>query len=156
MSEEIRIIELPPMRVVSVNGFCEEPENQAFGKIFAWAKEHGQLELQHRLFGFNNPDPTPGSRNYGYDVWMTVDESVQGEGEGKIIDFPGGLYAVMRLEVKAPGDEIPFAWQRLVKWRETSPYHMGHHQWLEEHIGPLNQMVNSLPFTLDLHLPIKK
>ncbi len=156
MSDEIRIVDLSPMRVVSVNGFCEEPESQAFEKIYAWAKEHGQLDLPHRLFGFNNPDPTPGSPRYGYDVWMTVDESVHGGGEGRIVDFPGGLYAVMRLEVNTPGDEIPSAWQRLVKWRETSPYHAGHHQWLEEHIGPLSDVVNSLPFTLDLHLPIKK
>jgi DNA gyrase inhibitor GyrI len=156
MSEEIRIVELSPMRVVSVNGFCEEPENQAFDKIFAWAKEHGQLGLTHRLFGFDNPTSSPGSPNRGYDVWMTVDESVQGDGEGRIIEFPGGLYAVMRLEVKNPWEDIPSAWQRLVKWRETSPYHVGHHQWLEEHIGPLSQAVNSLPFTLDLHLPIKK
>ena len=32
------------------------------------------LDQPGRLFGYNNPDPTPGSSNYGYDVWITVDE----------------------------------------------------------------------------------
>jgi hypothetical protein len=61
---------------------------------------------------------------------------------------------VTRLEVKNPGDEIPQAWQKLVKWMEASKYHHGRHQWLEEHIGPLDDTANELPFTLDLHLPI--
>jgi hypothetical protein len=37
---------------------------------------------------------------------------------------------------------------------EASKYHHGRHQWLEEHIGPLDGTVNAIPFTLDLHLPI--
>jgi hypothetical protein len=37
---------------------------------------------------------------------------------------------------------------------ENSKYRHSRHQWLEEHIGPLNESVNSLPFTLDLYLPI--
>lgn len=76
------------------------------------------------------------------------------DGDARILEFPGGLYAVTRIEVKDPGDEIPQAWQKLVKWMESSKYHHGPHQWLEEHIGPLDETVNELPFTLDLHLPI--
>ena len=156
MSEDdIRAVELPPLRVVCLNGFGDGPEGQAFEKTLAWAKAHNLLDLPHRLFGYNNPDPTPGSPNYGYDVWMTVDASVNADGEARIIEFPGGLYAVLRIEVKSPWDDIPAAWQRLVKWRENSPYHEGRHQWLEEHIGPLNEIVNTLPLTLDLFLPIR-
>lgn len=151
---EVRIVKLPAMRVACVNGFGEGPEGLAFEKMKAWAEAHQRLGRTYRLFGYNNPNPSPGSPNYGYDVWITVDESVQVDGEARPIEFPGGLYAVTRLEVKDPGTEIPEAWQKLVKWMESSKYHHGRHQWLEEHIGPLDDTVNSLPFTLDLYLPI--
>lgn len=151
---EVRIVKLPPMRVACVNGFGEGPEGIAFGRMQAWATAHNLLEKPHRLFGFNDPDPSPGSPNYGYDVWMTVDESVQADGEARIIEFPGGLYAVTRIDVKDPWKDIPGTWQRLFKWAENSKYRRGHHQWLEEHIGPLVDMPGEQPFTLDLHLPI--
>ena len=151
---EVRIVKLPPMRVACVNGFGAEPESLAFDKMKAWAEANQLLNKPHRLFGYNNPNPSPGSPNYGYDVWITVDETVKVEGEARPIEFPGGLYTVTRLEVKSPGNEIPEAWQKLVKWMENSKYRHGRHQWLEEHIGPLNESVNSLPFTLDLYLPI--
>jgi DNA gyrase inhibitor GyrI len=142
------------MRVACLNGFGEGPEEMAFEKMKAWATAHNLLDKPYRLFGYNNPDPSPGSPNYGYDVWITVDESVQADGEARIIDFPGGLYAVTRLEVKNPWEDIPARWQELVKWMENSKYRQGHHQWLEEHIGPLGEMGGEQSFTLDLHLPI--
>ena len=142
-------------RVICHNGFGKEPESQAFEKTAAWARKHDLIDRPHRLFGYNNPNPTPGSPNYGYDVWMTVDKTVQAEGEARIVEFTGGLYAVMRLKVTDPGDEIPKAWRKLVLWREKSRYHEGRHQWLEEHIGSIGDSVNQMPFTLDLYLPIK-
>jgi hypothetical protein len=60
----------------------------------------------------------------------------------------------MRVDVKNPYEDIPGTWQRLVKWMEAGQYHHGRHQWLEEHIGPLDDMGGDKPFTLDLHLPI--
>jgi len=151
---DVRIVKLPPMRVACVNGFGEGPEGMAFDKMKAWAEAHNLLGKPYRLFGYNNPDPSPGSPNYGYDVWITVDESVQADGEARIIEFPGGLYAVARVEVTLPGEQIGATWQKLVKWREASKYRHGKHQWLEEHIGPLDEMGGDQPFTLDLHLPI--
>lgn len=153
-TKDVRVVKLPPMRVVCVNGFGTEPEGMAFEKMKAWAGKHNLLGKPYRLFGYNNPDPSAGSPNYGYDVWITVDESVQADGDARIIEFPGGLYAVTRLEVKNPGDDIPRTWQDLVKWMEASKYSHGRHQWLEEHIGPLGDMGGNEPFTLDLHLPI--
>ena len=153
---EVRIITLPSMRVACFNGFGAGPEGQAIDKMKAWAIAHNLLDKPCRLFGYNNPDPTPGSSNYGYDVWITVDESVKADGEARIIGFPGGLYAVTRCEVNNPWEDIPRTWQNLVKWMEGSRYHQGHHQWLEEHIGPLEDMGVGQTFTLDLHLPIKE
>jgi AraC family transcriptional regulator len=155
MSEiDVHIVNLPPMRVACLNGFGEGPEGLAFDKMKAWAQAHNLLGKPHRLFGYNNPDPSPGSPNYGYDVWITVDESVQADDEAHIIKFPGGLYAVTRMEVNNASDDIPATWQKLVKWMEGSKYRHGRHQWLEEHIGPLGEMGGEQSFTLDLHLPI--
>ena len=151
---DVRIVNLPPMRVACINGFGDSPEGMAFDKMKAWAAAHKLLEKPYRLFGYNNPDPSPGSPNYGYDVWITMDEAVQADGEARIIDFAGGLYAVTRVAVDNPGEDIPATWQQLVKWMEASKYHHGHHQWLEEHIGSLDGMGGEQPFTLDLYLPI--
>jgi DNA gyrase inhibitor GyrI len=153
MSElDVKIVKLEAVRVICFNGFGEEPEGIALDKVFAWAKAHGK---NGRVFGYNNPNPAPGSPNYGYDAWMVVDESIQAEGDGRIIDFPGGLYAAARCEVKAPWDDIPGAWQKLVRWRENSRYREASHQWLEEHIAPEGESGGS-NFTLDLFLPIKE
>jgi len=156
MADEIRIVTLPPMRVACVNGFGAGPEEQAFGRMKTWAQTHGLTGKPYRLFGYNNPDPSPGSPNYGYDVWITVDDSVPVDGDARVVNFAGGMYAVLRVEVTNPGDQIPQGWKRLVKWMEASKYHHGRHQWLEEHIGPLTQMGGDQPFTLDLYLPIKE
>jgi DNA gyrase inhibitor GyrI len=153
---DVKIVTLPPLRVVCINGFGGSPESQAFDKMKTWAQDHGLLGKSYRLFGYNNPDPAPGSPNYGYDVWITVDESVQADGEARLIEFPGGLYAVVRLEVDLPGDQIGAGWQKLVRWMQHSKYRHGSHQWLEEHIGPLDQMGGGQHFTLDLHLPIQE
>lgn len=150
----VKIVNLPPMRVACVNGFGEGPEGMAFDRMKAWAEAHHLIGRQYRLFGYNNPNPSPGSPNYGYDVWITVDESVQADKEARIIEFPGGLYAVTRMEVQDPGSDIPGTWQKLVRWMESSKYRHGRHQWLEEHIGPLEEMGGEQPFTLDLFLPI--
>lgn len=151
---DVRIVKLPPMRVACINGFGTEPEGQAFDKMKEWAKSHDLIGKPHRLFGFDSVPQSPGSPNRGYDVWLTVDESIQADGEARIIDFLGGLYAVTRIDVKNPWDDIPSTWEKLVKWMEASRYHHGRHQWLEEHIGPLEEMGGDQPFTLDLHLPI--
>jgi len=153
---DVRIITLPPMRVACLNGFGESPENQAFDKMKVWAKAYNLLGKPYRLFGYNNPDPTPGSPNYGYDVWITLDESVEAEGEARIIEFHGGLYAVTRCDVTKPWEDIPGTWQKLVNWMQRSKYHQGRHQWLEEHLYPLEKMDGSQPFSLDLYLPISE
>ncbi len=156
MSDEtlnVKIVRLDPMRVACVNGYGEGPENIAFEKMRKYIREKGldRDGKKHRVFGFNNPDPAPGSPNYGYDVWITVDESFKSEGEVKVFDFPGGLYAVASVSPMT-GEEIFPAWQQLVAWRERSPYRPAHHQWMEEHIRDINLTFPDI--TLDLFLPI--
>ena len=154
MSElDVRIVKLEPMRVASAHALGEGPEEDAIKKLIAWAKPKGLLEdpEKHRVFGFNNPDPSPGSPNYGYEFWITVGPDVEPEGEITIKEFSGGLYAVTRCEVQNPWDDIPGTWKRLVAWLEDSKYRWSPHQWLEEHLGPLE---SSEQFVLDLYMPI--
>lgn len=151
---DVRIVTLPPLRVICFNGFGSNPEIQALEKLAAWAKAHDLWEKPHRLFGYNNPDPAPGSPNYGYDAWMTVDESVQAEGEGRIIDFPGGLYAVTRVHAGPQGEGIFETWQQLAAWVEHSKYHPEYRQrlCLEESL-PMKPTIEG-GFVLDLYEPI--
>ena len=132
---EIRIVKLAPMRAASVLGFGESPEQESWRKIFAFARENGMLDQlhQHRFFGFNNPNPSPGSPNYGYEQWITLSPQHQPRGEAELIDFAGGLYAVARARgIPAIGP----TWQKLVRWRKDSSFQAGPHQWLEECLNP--------------------
>lgn len=151
MSEnEVRIIKLEPMRVASAYGFGEQPELEAWEKILAWAKENGYADLsQHRFFGFNNPNPSPGSPNYGYEQWITVGPEAEGDDDITIKDFPGGLYAVMRSEGL---QNISENWMKLAIWREESQYQEAHHQWFEECFTPKAERLEDYVF--DLYVPI--
>src|SRR5512136_1885712 len=95
---DVRTVKLEPMRVASAYGFGPEPEGIASSKLNAWAKPKGLLGDQehHPTFGFNNPNPSPSSPNYGYELWMQVGPDAQPEGDITIKNFPGGLYAVTR------------------------------------------------------------
>lgn len=150
---DVKIVTLPPIRVACVNGYGSGPETIAFNKMKEYVKTMGfDIDGQaHRFFGYNNPNPAPGSPNYGYDVWVTVGEQVHSQGEVHVFDFPGGLYAVLR--IKPPdGEDIFKRWQKLVAWREQSQYRPAQHQWLEEHIGDLSSDFPDL--VLDLYMPI--
>jgi DNA gyrase inhibitor GyrI len=150
MSElQVRIVRLEPMRMASAHGFGASPEEQAFEKIGAYAKGQGLDLGAVRSFGFNNPDPSPSSPNYGYDVWITVGPDVEGEGEVEIKEFPGGLYAVARCKGVTNIGEV---WRRLVTWCEDSHYRKAHHQWLEELLTPAD--VPHDEYVFDLYLPV--
>jgi len=153
MSElDVRIVHLEWMRLASSYGFGSSPEMIAFEKMNDFLKSKGILEgygSKYRYYGFNNPDPTPGSPNYGYEVWVTVGPEVEPDGDIRIIDFPGGLYAVTRFEGL---EKIGKMWGELVKWRERSPYKEAHHQWLENMINPSETDIGK--FIFDLYLPI--
>ncbi len=157
MSElQVRIVELEPMRVASAHAYSASPEGDAWTRLIAWAEPRRLLDDPdtHRIFGFNNPDPSPGSPNYGYEFWIVVGPEVEPEGDIKIKDFSGGLYAVTRCEVKGNPEVIPNTWKALISWREESKYRYAHHQWLEEHIVSADAVPEEGWFVLDLYMPI--
>lgn len=162
MSElEVRIIKLGSMRVASAHGYGASPESIAWNKLVAWAKPKGFLDNleNHRIFGFNNPNPSEGTPNYGYEFWITVGPEVESEGEIEIKEFAGGTYAVTRCEPET-GEEIGRDWQALGTWLADSPHQGARHQWLEGHIWKdgIVEMKDD-PFAekklvLDLYAPI--
>lgn len=159
---DVRFLELPAMNIVSFHGFGAEPEGIALSAMFEWAAKHEYFQLENtRCFGFNNPDPTPGSSNYGYEVWLLIPERLSVE-DRPVQLFSGGLYAVTNCSGKVEEAEsfIPSTWKKLVEWVENSPYQMGKHQWLEEQLPlegiSLPEMYTTGRLNLDLFLPIQK
>ena len=148
---EVRIVTLEPMRVASSYGFGASPEGLAFEKIEAFAAANNLLQegkLTH-TYGFNHPDPSPGSPNYGYEVWLPVNDEVAAQDDIEIKMVPGGLYAVTRLiGLQHIGD----LWKQLARWRESSKYKCGNHQWLEHLLSPAD--VPFEEYIFDLYLPI--
>lgn len=146
----IRIVKLESMWVASALGFGKEPEPQGWEKLQKWMKAQNINELKaHRFFGFNNPNPSPGSPNYGYEQWITVNAEMQGSDEVTIKEVPGGLYAVMRCE----GIPNPSIWGELARWRDGSSYRPANHQWLEECLTP-GLSPEEGEWVFDLYLPI--
>ena len=147
---EVKIIELPSMRMISAYGFGGEPEGIAWEKIIAFA-EKNKIDLSDgsvTTYGFNNPNPSKGSPNYGYEIWLPVAENVEPEGDLRVVDFTGGLYAVTNFKGL---ENIGQAWSEIVKWREDSKYKHGSHQCLEE------LLTTDLPpeeFVFNIYLPI--
>jgi DNA gyrase inhibitor GyrI len=146
---DVRIVNLEPMRVASAYGFGEQPEYIAWQKLLNWARSQGFNLQEQRFFGFNNPNPSPGSPNYGYEQWMTVGPEAEAAEGIEIKEFSGGLYAVTRCEGLQHITEI---WMQLAVWREDSPYQEAHHQWLEECFTPEAEQLEDYVF--DLYAPI--
>jgi DNA gyrase inhibitor GyrI len=146
---DVRIVRLPRLRVASAHGFGPSPEEVAWDKLMTWAREKRLLDRKDvRFFGFNNPNPSPGSPNYGYEQWMTIEADIEASGDIKIKDFEGGLYAVTRCKLPSIGEN----WQALARWCDTSPYEHAHHQWLEEGLSPYPTPFEDV--VMDIYLPI--
>ena len=150
---DVRIVTLDPMRVASVLGFGPSPEAAAWQKLAAWAEPRGLLAEpdRPRIFGFNNPSPSPASPNYGYEFWIEVGLDVDTIDQVEVKEFDGGLYAVTRCQgVEAITD----TWKQLVAWLAAGPYRQASHQWLEEHITAVDGAPDEL--ILDLYAPIAR
>ena len=149
---EIRIEELAPMRVASFKGFSETPEMIAHDAAIAWAKKKELIESFH-TFGFNNPSPwaTEGPE-YGYEVWVVIDDDLEVEDGVKVKEFPGHLCAVTSIEKLA---DIGDAWKELYTWvKKSENYHHAKVGGLEQVTSPLGTPEQELCF--NLYLPVKK
>ena len=131
MSEFVKIVRLPPMKVVSFHSmgeFLGNPEEKAIAKMVAWAKPKGLLSnpTKHQIFGFNNPNPPideegipEPNKTYGYEFWITIGKNFKTEDDVDIKTVDGGSYAVMTCRVENPVD-IGKTWGRLARWIQKS------------------------------------
>jgi len=153
---DVRIVDMPAMRVASTLGYGETPEDQAARRITTFAASLGLKpgEPGYRTFGFNNPDPSPGSPNYGYEIWLLLEPEAMPDEvpEGITIkDIAPSKYAVTRFTGL---ENIGRTWKELVAWFEDSPY-MRPPNWctcLEEIINPAE--TDPQKWIFDLYLPI--
>jgi hypothetical protein len=126
---KIDIVRLAPMRVASAYGFGVNPEAMAWEKLVEQA-----------------------SPLYGYEFWMKVDVDIQPEGDIRIGEFLGGMYAVTRCEVQGdPEKTVPVGWHQLAEWCKENGHRLGSRHALERfHSRPddLSGLV------LDLYCPI--
>lgn len=153
---EVRIERLASMWVASVHEIGESPETEAWEKLRSWAEIFGLADdlERHPVYGFNNPNPSPGGTGYGYEVWMAVDEGQDPGPEGVVTikEFPGGRFAVTRCRLFGePG--VMEVWKRLWRWVQASPY-----RWRATH--ELEKLCNpdapEADLELELYLPIEE
>ena len=154
---DIHLKKLDPIHVAAAHAYSESPEIDAWNKLCAWAKPLGLLDIpgKHRIFGFNNPNPSAGSTKYGYEFWITVGQEIRPSGDIIMKDFPGGLYLTAKCSPRT-GEDIALAWKEFAAWVENSEYKHANHQWLEEHIytKPVYDSFEYLEFIL--YLPVSE
>jgi len=148
---DVRIVQMEPMRVASVLGFGPGPEELAGSKMLAFMESRGLRFEDVRWFGFNNPNPSPGSPNYGYEVWITVGPEVEGDREVTIKEVPVRRYAVTHCDGL---ETIGKDWQQLVLWFEESAHGCPPHwaECLEHLLVPPSSSYEEYQF--DLYLPL--
>jgi DNA gyrase inhibitor GyrI len=154
MNEEVSIIRLEPMRVAALRGYGASPEAAAWEKARAWAASRGQLDelSAQTVFGFDNPPPAAEGGDYGYEIWVAVTPGFEPEGEVKVAEFGGGLYAVLACPVEGdPWRTIPAAWAKLHDWAQAHGYDTGSHQCFEKYRNPGAPLET---LVLELYYPI--
>lgn len=150
---EVRIVRLEPQTVAVGYGYGPGPELLAWEQVSTFLRERGldRDGKPHRFFGFNNPNPSTGSPNYGYEQWVTVEPGTAPAPQVAVRQFSGGLYAVRSTTLKT----ITHDWHQLVLWCESNGHSPSDDQCLEECLispsAPL-EITEDTPF--DLYLPI--
>ena len=146
---DVRFVDLEPMRVVSALGFGGQPENEAWKLILDYVEGRGldPRAGRHRFFGFNNPNPSAGSPNYGYEQWITVGPGVGADPPLETKEFRGGRYAVTRCESL---DRMEATWQAFAVWLEDAGLSPapGREPCLEELLSPVDEPQDEWVFDL--------
>ncbi len=148
---EVRFIDLEPMRVASFKAVSESPEHEAFQMLYDWAHPRGLLNdlEKHPIFGFDNPRPTEGRKEYGYEFWVKVGDGYEEDGV-TLKDVPPARYAVTTCRSLK---DIGRDWMRLWEWTKAKGIEMDDAECLEKTHDP---MASDEELVLDLYLPIKE
>ena len=116
--------ELGAMKVAYYVANSSHPEVDAFEVLKEWAFRNNLLgaDAKFRLFGFDSIDSKQDDREYGYEVWMTIDDDfVINDKNVKCKTFNGGLYAVTSTTVS----DVVDTWNRFREWVKMSKYDLG-------------------------------
>ena len=152
--ETVTLVNLPPLRVAAAHAFGVEPESTAMERLLGWAGEQNlwPAARPRRFSGFNSPNPSPDSPEYGYEFWMALHESDNPvfTDEVRLKHFPGGQFAVVRCHGV---ENLRSSWQGLVNWAETNHRPLADNLLLEEFI--IWENVSPDRFVFDLYLPLK-
>ncbi len=150
MELDVRIVELEPMRVASFRAISGTPEHDAAKLLTDWAQGKGYLNdlEKHPVFGFNNPNPSKGKREYGYEFWIKVDDDYSEEGL-TLKDVGGGRYAVTTCYQLSQIGEL---WMRLFNWVKENGYECREAECLEK---THDFSASDDELVLDLYEPIK-
>ncbi len=147
---EVKIVETQPMRVASFRAISESPEHEAAKLLADWAQGKGLLDdlEKNPVFGFNNPNPTEGKKEYGYEFWIKVDDDFEEEGI-TIKDIEAGSYAVTTSESLSIIGE---RWMQIIEWVKNSEHEFRDAEFLEK-THDFSAAEDEL--VLDLYVPIK-
>lgn len=123
---EVRIEEVDAMRVAFVRKTGPYNEcGEAWSKLCSWAGPRGLLRMGAKYIGVGHDDPqvTPPDK-IRYDACVTVDETINGEGEIGIQTVGGGEYAVTIH--KGPYENLEATYAELMgKWLPRSGRQIG-------------------------------
>lgn len=159
---DIRIIKLPKMTIASYGAISETPENDCWKVVNKLVEDYSLQDCPgFRHFGFNNPDPTPGKAEYGYEMWVVVPENLPIPEPFVKKEFAGGLYGALPTYMTVIGER----WGQLFDWVQTNDSYeldvdipnMRHE--LEECMDYVAFNSEATPVSekqLDLLLPIKR
>lgn len=164
--KNVRIVLLPACTVASYHFIGENPEETVGAQMDKFVRESRLYEIKPdaRLFGFNHPNPSANSSQYGYEDWVTIPEDMEVPAPLIKKHFAGGLYAAHTIKF---GDF--HEWNLLSKWvsdneKYTSNYSEQGEEimggCLEEHLNwvyasHMGWPENFIDGQLDLLLPIK-
>lgn len=154
----VRIVLLPPCTVASYQFEGDDPEETVGEVVSMFIRSSGLYEIKPdaRMFGFNNPEPRPGSDYHGYEDWVTIPDDMEVSAPLVKKHFDGGLYAAYTIN-------FPdfYEWNFLKEWvKNSEKYQEDHRDYLEEHLNwvyssHMGWPENGIDGKIDLLLPIK-
>lgn len=157
-----RIVYLPPATVSAIQYTGDNPEDVVKEKIYTFIKESDLLTLKpdFRLYGFNNPSPQEGQKEYGYEFQVTIPDDLEVKEPFCKKKFEGGLYAAHCINFPNFNEWETFINLLMhdeeyeIDWREP----MGMGGCLEEELNIYTHILNGAKKAdqLDLLIPVKR
>lgn len=164
--KDVRIVYLPPAAVASSHFIGKDPEQHAGELLDRFVSEHDlpKRKPDLRFFGFNHPNPSPQSAEYGYESWVTIPDDMEVPLPLTKKYMAGGLYAAHMITMGNFHE-----WEWLGNWVEKNEQYTANlvmdggecmHGLLEEHLFLTLKHVQKQDagidtMQLDLLFPIK-